>query len=356
MSLPVARLLLDCPNGVGSMTDSLRPNLFAHATSELSQDAVLCWLLSWADHRCEGSDPGLHRLGRALVDTLLGLYGHPPLMEPYTVHARRQKERVDVVARIGDRYIIAIEDKTDTGPHSGQLRRYRKKVESWATAEGRVPVLVYVKTGERLDEAYVRGQGWQPYGRGQFLSLLRGPAAAEVDNDILGDFVRHLGGLERIATTWRWRPIAQKWTGRRPWEGLFSALEPRLEAVGDLGWGYVANPAGGFMALWWGHQPVDGGRLYVQLEQRRMAIKVHSFDRGRRRELRERWSRRVLAHEDQLALRLERPKRMGSGEYMTVAISADWRVPDGQGRLDFNGSLAHLRRALGLVRAVTSAP
>nr|WP_260390277.1 hypothetical protein [Ornithobacterium rhinotracheale] len=28
-----------------------KPNLFQYATSELSQDAFLCWLIAWADAR-----------------------------------------------------------------------------------------------------------------------------------------------------------------------------------------------------------------------------------------------------------------------------------------------------------------
>lgn len=37
-----------------------KPNLFTYATSELSQDAVLCWLFSWADPKQSREDEALH--------------------------------------------------------------------------------------------------------------------------------------------------------------------------------------------------------------------------------------------------------------------------------------------------------
>ena len=40
---------------VNETTTMLRPNLVDYATKELSQDAVVCWLIAWA-HR----DPANH--------------------------------------------------------------------------------------------------------------------------------------------------------------------------------------------------------------------------------------------------------------------------------------------------------
>jgi len=42
----------------------LQPNLFAYATSELSQDAVLCWMLAWGDQCWK---PAAWKPGRAPV-------------------------------------------------------------------------------------------------------------------------------------------------------------------------------------------------------------------------------------------------------------------------------------------------
>ncbi|NEX23727.1 hypothetical protein G3480_26250 [Thiorhodococcus mannitoliphagus] len=47
--------------------DQDKPNLFAFATSELSQDAFLAWLLSWADPKYAAFDPPVHQCAARLV-------------------------------------------------------------------------------------------------------------------------------------------------------------------------------------------------------------------------------------------------------------------------------------------------
>ena len=47
------------------------PNLFTYSTKELSQDAMICWLIQWADAKYAGVDDQLHRCGRDFVAALL---------------------------------------------------------------------------------------------------------------------------------------------------------------------------------------------------------------------------------------------------------------------------------------------
>ena len=49
------------------------PNIFEFATSELSQDAMFAWLISWADDKFLKVDPELCQLGKALVALLSGM-------------------------------------------------------------------------------------------------------------------------------------------------------------------------------------------------------------------------------------------------------------------------------------------
>jgi hypothetical protein len=51
------------------------PNLFDFATSELSQDAFICWLASWADPSYRDDDEALH--ATAFLDRLLETGGVP---------------------------------------------------------------------------------------------------------------------------------------------------------------------------------------------------------------------------------------------------------------------------------------
>lgn len=57
----------------------MKPNLFHFATSELSQDAFICWLLSWADPKCEANDASLHRLAVVFLGKLLRAFGKKDL-------------------------------------------------------------------------------------------------------------------------------------------------------------------------------------------------------------------------------------------------------------------------------------
>ena len=49
------------------MKQPKHPSLFKFASSELSQDAFICWLLSWASPENKDKDPGLHNCGLELI-------------------------------------------------------------------------------------------------------------------------------------------------------------------------------------------------------------------------------------------------------------------------------------------------
>jgi len=44
-----------------------KPNLFSYATSELSQDAFICWLLSWGAPEHKKSDFNLYECAISLI-------------------------------------------------------------------------------------------------------------------------------------------------------------------------------------------------------------------------------------------------------------------------------------------------
>ena len=62
------------------------PCLFDYATSELSQDAFLAWLLKWSDDDFSGS---VHDFSRELLSGMLSLAGVNP-----TFHVRMKNLRI----------------------------------------------------------------------------------------------------------------------------------------------------------------------------------------------------------------------------------------------------------------------
>ena len=141
------------------------PNIFRFATSELSQDAMIAWLMECA----RAESPALREVGRSFFRFLLdrpleadnrierAVIG--PDAEPRrydgsgTVsgvsEVETQWQRVDVYARAeidGKLVSFVIEDKTHTREHGGQLKRYRDAIHHDDIEEDYLK-LIYLKTG-----------------------------------------------------------------------------------------------------------------------------------------------------------------------------------------------------------------
>jgi hypothetical protein len=97
-----------------------RPCLYDIAASELSQDAFLCRLLSYADPTHREACPEIHALGQSFLRLIFLLSGNVrPRVHILSVVAERQVSRIDILCTINGTIAIAIEDKTDTveSPH-----------------------------------------------------------------------------------------------------------------------------------------------------------------------------------------------------------------------------------------------
>ena len=76
----------------------------------------------------------------------------------------------------------------------------------------------------------------------------------------------------------------------------------------------------------------------MQLEEGRLCFKIHVADKDRRKELRDKWSKALIERSHNYSFNVEKP-RFGNGRYMTVAVVRDYRVEDGQGRIDILGTM-----------------
>jgi len=117
------------------------PNIFDYATSELSQDAFICWLLHWG--RIEGSG-NLRDASRDFVIALYNFYynsDYPTSLLREIKKPERQYKKIDVYfeAIINDEEVsFIIEDKTWTSPHSNQLQIYSDAIITPATKNMKV--------------------------------------------------------------------------------------------------------------------------------------------------------------------------------------------------------------------------
>lgn len=139
------------------------PNIFCYATSELSQDAMIAYLLACAKPK---EDEALREVGQSFIRFLLGtpcngvesavLDGEGKLQRyegagvvSDVCDLDTQYNKVDVYcrAKIDGRLVsFVIEDKTGTTAHSGQLERYRQMAQRDPLDEHYLK-LIYLKTG-----------------------------------------------------------------------------------------------------------------------------------------------------------------------------------------------------------------
>ena len=334
-----------------------KPNLFRYATKELSQDAVICWLIDWSAH---DHDHELRQLGRHFVESLLSHKQGDRKVNVeggiQKVEVLQQEKNIDVLARINGSQVLLIEDKTHSEPHGDQLATYKRAVLSNGTSLGEVSeedlFAIYFKTGNHslaAEQQIENDTGYKVFDRADFRAVL---SRYRGDNAIVSDFSHHLDSIENQTQSFRkWRRSDSDRNGNWfAWEGLYRTLEKRLFDAGSgcpwsSGWGYVPNPSGGFLGFWWSPAGLPEGHCaYLQLEMEKLCFKVGTDSSlpEEQDQLKWKWHQRITAQHD----RVSKPNVMRRGATMTVAIHEDgWLRYDGDGILSLDDTVESLRQA-----------
>ena len=318
-----------------------RPNLFANATSELSQDAFLAWLLAWADPSCGAEDPALHAVGRRFLEALFERANRPAPPASASVRVETQREKIDLLVIVDGRIAVVIEDKVHSGPHGNQLAVYRLVAQEVLGFAAEDILCIYLKTGDQIDTRRIADAGYSLFRRGQLLELLEEGLAAGVTSDIYRDFTEHIRGMEERVNAWRTTLLPIERPRSDLWKGLFTQLQDRL---GRGGWGWVNNRAGGFFAFWWCEIQVEGGSIYLQADSwPRLRVRVWTKDRAQRRDMRVRWQARVGEHAQAAGMPFVRPKRPRAGETAEVArFDGSWLIAGDDGLVDLDATVERL--------------
>jgi len=231
-----------------------RPNIFRYATSELSQDAFLCWLLewgkpTWGEKERKNEDQALHRTALHFLQRLFEKGGKELPASVDSLDVRRQYKHMDIVITVNNEYVVIIEDKTGTADHSNQLQRYLDEIKTNGVADRAYSVdaivPIYLKTRDQSDYANVERSDYRVFERHDVLSVLEYGNDQGVRDSIFADYRRYLIGLEDAVASYANLPL-DEWTGDS-WTGFFMKLK---EEFRQAGWGYVPNPSGGFMGFW----------------------------------------------------------------------------------------------------------
>lgn len=251
---------------------NMKNNLFYWATGELSQDAFICWLMSYAT-----KDSKEDAVIKACAQEFLWMFvkkfssedksniGPSDIVvdkieRQVTVNEedeeKKQKKRgaIDVLLTVStpkDKYKIIIEDKTYTSEHDDQLQFYKKAITD--EFQEYTVLGVYYKTGFQSDYEAVKEAGYCRIGRAEIVECLKKYEDKTI-NVIFNDYYEYLKDLHKKAEQFESLPL-QEWD----WQqilGFFSFVQPQIDQGSLRKYGfkanfdYVHNQAGGFYGMW----------------------------------------------------------------------------------------------------------
>ena len=252
-----------------------RNNIFNFATSELSQDAFICWLCNWVnfdDNDLSENEKKLKVLATDFIEKMSG-----EKLGDRKVNIKRQYQKIDVLLEIQnktefitkedkkdkkipvvDMYVI-IEDKVGTGLHSNQQKTYRdiisEKNEKDNESRAKIKV-VYYKIYDEDNMERLKEDGIDIiFERKDMLALLE-KYKNSFNNILVEDYYNYLNNIEKDVNSYIDKKL-EDWNSNC-YIGFFKELKNEknlLEhAIGrqkDCSWGYVNNSSGGFMGMWW---------------------------------------------------------------------------------------------------------
>jgi len=314
------------------------PNLFDFATSELSQDAFICWLASWAKPEHRELHGPLHKTATAFLNRLLDVGNVSRPAEYWCIVVWRQWNNIDVLLLVNGEIAIIIEDKINSKDHSDQLRRYKMGVE--AQFPNHRIAAIYFKTGDQCDYRNAEEAGYGCFRRADFLGILQGREALGVTNEIFKDFQRWLQSIENAVQSFL-TVLPEDWK-KKQWIGFFMAVQEKLD---DGEW---AVRVGYDLTFRW-HQK-DGKYLRLLEGDCRLAFCLEVVEEMHRRAKRDDWHRMLLATSPPAGIALSTP-RLGLGRRMKVAVLKDYLQLDARGLLDLTKTVGMLREAEALMDA-----
>ena len=332
-------------------------NLFDYATSELSQDAFLCWLLAWSDQRHANTNAALHETAVRFVQRLFGKH-KKEISQSFSIEIHKQYESIDILALIEQsdkKYALLIEDKTDTTMHDDQLDRYKKSVES--DYPDHTPVLIYLKTGAISMAAEAEKAGYKIYS-GIDLETVLESGKDKINSDIFVSFYEYLKQKNAGYAAFRTKKVDEWVNEWEAWKGFYAALQEKID---DLEWGYASNPAGGELVAYWGWYERKCGTVYLEIHKKTdgryfLAFKVCDIpSNSNKSDVRWDLHERLMntAKENEWDGKVDKPQRFGHGNSMVFCETVEqdcWLAKDAEGKLAMQETIENLERAQKILK------
>lgn len=226
-----------------------RPNIFDYATSELSQDAFIAYLLSYGMEKYKNDYPNEYHLARKFLSAC-------GIDEP-VIEIKKQYCHIDILV-LTKRFALIIEDKTNTDEHGEQIKRYISLLQKDENYKSKQIVACYFKTGDYISydkskcPVHCKAFKWR-----EMMALLE-----ELPNKdlIFESFYQRLICWKKEIEACDTQDI-YSWTKRKWFDFLYNKIGEE-----KIGIGYVPNPQGGFYACWFSWTNLEKIEKYKQIE------------------------------------------------------------------------------------------
>lgn len=229
--------------------NEMKNNLFEYATSELSQDAFICWLASYAHEEAE-KDEALNECAKKMLEMFVEEFEGKNFK---LLNVERQVDNVDVLLTVdceGVIYKIIVEDKTYTSEHDNQLERYKENLKDQHKADNFIIKGVYYKTGFQSDLSSVEKSEYKVIKREEMLGLMK-PYAEKTNNQIFISYYNYWNSKQKLVETFKTLPVVD-WSWWAVY-GFYDYLHTKAKFLSRRGfnsnYSYVANMSGGFECL-----------------------------------------------------------------------------------------------------------
>lgn len=245
-----------------------KPNLFKFATSELSQDAFLCYLLSYCKKEYESLYPNEYEIGNKFFNKILEeCFKSEKIPKVETLEIKKQNNNIDILLILNEKidpYYIIIEDKTETSEHSEQIQRYKNKLmELMGDIEEEKIKTLYFKTGdESLHKLGNSSSKENHIMRKDFLKLYyydKDKILYKGNNCIIIEYFERLKQIDDEIESFREVNLKEEEFSWYQMIGFYNALDRefyKCEKMNSLyaeekkihsSWEYVPNQNGGFL-------------------------------------------------------------------------------------------------------------
>lgn len=172
-----------------------KENIFNYATKELTQDAFLRWLLENYD----SDNEDVKYVSRAIIAAFLDMQNIEAI-EIEKIETIAQERKLDILVLISAnqvKYLIAIEDKTDSSEHGNQLDNYKKHLQMKYADYQQHHIFYKTSPMTDLEISYISSKGWNVFDIDRIYSIFS-IFNIEIKHYLLASYIHHIKSLHTL--------------------------------------------------------------------------------------------------------------------------------------------------------------